>query len=247
MSDRLRIANPPTWLRVFFLLAAGSACAQGGRMAADAHMMPNTLSPAEQSAGWRLLFDGKTTKGWRGYMMGSMPSGWQVVDGVLSRVSRAGDIVYGEKFKNFDLLVDWKIAPNGNSGIFYRAIEGPEAIYYSGPEMQVLDDAGHGDGTTELTSAGSVYGLYPAPRGIVKPVGEWNTARILVIGDHVEHWLNGQRIAAYELGSSDWARRVAASKFKQWPEYGKAKEGYIGLQEHGNWIGFRNIKVRVLP
>jgi hypothetical protein len=207
----------------------------------------NTLTAAERKAGWRLLFDGRTTQGWRGYMKDSMPSGWQVVDGVLSRVSEAADIIYNEKFKNFELLVDWKISPGGNSGIFYRAIEGPEAIYYSAPEMQVLDDAIHGDGKSELTSAGAVYGLYPAPRGVVKPVGEWNTAKIVVNGNHVEHWLNGQRIAEYEMWSTDWTKRVAASKFRQWPEYGKATEGYIGLQEHGNWIGFRNIKIRVLP
>ena len=210
-------------------------------------MPHNTLTPAEQQAGWRLLFDGKTLKGWRGYMMDSMPSGWQVVDGVLTRVSRARDIVYHEKFRNFELVLDWKVAPNGNSGIFYRGIEGPEAIYYSAPEMQVLDDAGHVDGRTDLTSAGAVYGLYPAPRGIVKPAGEWNTARILVNGNHVEHWLNGKQIAAYELHSADWKARVDASKFKQWPEYGQAAEGYIGLQEHGNRIEFRNIKLRVLP
>ncbi|HTL05193.1 MAG TPA: DUF1080 domain-containing protein [Gemmatimonadales bacterium] len=207
----------------------------------------NTLTAAEQAAGWRLLFDGRTTSGWRGYMMDTMPTGWQVIDGVLSRVAPARDIIYNEKFKNFELRVDWKIAPTGNSGIFYRGIEGPEYIYFSAPEMQVLDDGGHADGKSELTSAGAVYGLYPAPRGIVKPVGEWNSARIVVNGNHVEHWLNGKQIAAYELGSADWSERVAKSKFKQWPEYGKAGEGYIGLQEHGNWIGFRNIKLRVLP
>lgn len=214
---------------------------------AEAQMTPNTLTDAERKAGWRLLFDGKTTKGWRGYGTDSMPSGWQVVDGVLARVARAGDIIFNEKFKNFELSIDWKIAPKGNSGIFYRAIEGPEAIYHSGPEMQVLDDSGHADGRTPLTSAGAVYGLYPAVPGVVKPVGEWNTARILVNGNHVEHWLNGQRIAEYELWSADWTKRVADSKFRQWPEYGKATEGYIGLQEHGNWIGYRNIKLRPMP
>ncbi|HEV8600484.1 MAG TPA: DUF1080 domain-containing protein [Gemmatimonadales bacterium] len=225
--------------------SAGFACAQG--VGGTVQVTPNTLTEAERQAGWRLLFDGKTTEGWRGYMMDSMPSGWQVVDGVLARVAPAADIIYKDKFKNFELLVDWKIAPRGNSGIFYRAIEGPEAIYFSGPEMQVLDDSGHVDGRTQLTSAGAVYGLYPAPRGVVRPVGDWNNARILVNGNHVEHWLNGKQIAAYELGSADWAQRVARSKFSQWPEYGKASEGYIGLQEHGNWIGFRNIKIRVLP
>lgn len=240
MSFRNRLAARGVVLGWLVLGGAGVACGQGAET-------PNTLTPAERAAGWRLLFDGATTKGWRGYMQDSMPAGWQAVDGVLARVAPAADIVYHEKFKNFELLVDWKIAPKGNSGIFYRGIEGPEAIYYSAPEMQVLDDSGHVDGRTQLTSAGAVYGLYPAPRGIVKPVGEWNRARILVNGNHVEHWLNGTRIAAYELGSADWSERVAKSKFKQWPEYGKAAEGYIGLQEHGNWIGFRNIKIRVLP
>jgi hypothetical protein len=242
MSDRFGVTG---LLGCLAIAGAGSACAQG--MGGGAQVAPNTLSAAEQQAGWRLLFDGQTTKGWRGYMQDSMPSGWQVVDGVLARVAPAADIIFNEKFKNFELLVDWKIAPQGNSGIFYRAMEGPEAIYYSAPEMQVLDDSGHVDGRTQLTSAGAVYGLYPAPRGLVKPVGEWNSARILVNGNHVEHWLNGQRIAEYELGSADWKERVAKSKFNQWPEYGKATEGYIGLQEHGNWIGFRNIKIRVLP
>jgi len=243
MIERLRLLASA--LGVTFWAGTASACAQG--MGGGAQVAPNTLSAAEQQAGWRLLFDGQTTKGWRGYMLDSMPSGWQVVDGVLARVAPAHDIIFNEKFKNFELLVDWKIAPQGNSGIFYRAIEGPEAIYYSAPEMQVLDDSGHADGRTQLTSAGAVYGLYPAPRGLVKPVGEWNSARILVNGNHVEHWLNGQLVAKYELGSADWSDRVAKSKFKEWPEYGKASEGYIGLQEHGNWIGYRNIKIRVLP
>ncbi|PYP39851.1 MAG: DUF1080 domain-containing protein [Gemmatimonadetes bacterium] len=207
---------------------------------------PNTLTPAEAKAGWRLLFDGSTTKGWRAYNADSMPSGWQVVDGALTRVDRAGDIITADTFRNFELSVDWNISPGGNSGIFYRGALGSEAIYYSAPEMQVLDDAGHADGQSPLTSAGADYGLYPAPRGVVKPPGAWNTARILVRGNHVEHWLNGRKMVSYELGSADWLRRVAASKFKEWPQYGKAGEGYIGLQDHGDRVAFRNIRIRVL-
>jgi hypothetical protein len=219
------------------------ACAQRQRPQEPA-MQPNTLSQAEQQAGWRLLFDGRSTAGWRGYSQDSMPSGWQVVDGALTRVGRGRDIITTEKYRDFELLIDWKLGERGNSGIFYRGIEGPEQLYFSAPEMQVLDDAGHADGRTELTSAGSVYGLYPAPRGIVRPVGEWNTARILVRGNHVEHWLNGHRIAEYEFWSADWTKRVANSKFRQWPEYGKAAEGHIGLQDHGDWVAYRNIKIR---
>ena len=207
---------------------------------------PNTLTTAEQKAGWRLLFDGATTKGWRAYDSDSMPSGWQVVDGALTRVAPSGDIITTDTFRDFELAVEWKVAPGGNSGIFYRAALGSEAIYRSAPEMQVLDDAKHPDGASPLTSAGADYGLYPAPRGVVKPAGEWNSARIVVKANHVEHWLNGKKMASYELGSADWAGRVAKSKFSEWPEYGKAPEGYIGLQDHGDEVAFRSIKIRVL-
>lgn len=208
----------------------------------------NALSSNERDSGWRLLFDGRTTAGWRAYDRPEMPGGWQVVDGALTRAARGGgDIITSESFRSFDLSLDWKLQPGGNSGIFYRAALGSDAIYFSAPEMQVLDDSAHADGRSELTSAGAVYGLYPARRGIVRPVGEWNTARILVNGNHVEHWLNGQKIAEYELGSEDWRRRVNSSKFKAWREYGQAAEGHIGLQDHGDWVAFRNIKVRVLP
>ena len=215
--------------------------------AARAQASLNTLTPAERAAGWRLLFDGKTTTGWRGWKMDTLPSGWQVVDGALTRVRRAADIITTEKFKNFELSLEWKIAPNGNSGIFYRASEDDDAIYWSAPEMQVLDDAGHPDGQSRLTAAGSDYGLYPSPAGVVKPAGQWNQVRLVVNGNHVEHWLNGVKVVEYELGSADWEARVKASKFAPHPHYGRNPEGYIGLQEHDYWVAYRNIKIRVLP
>ena len=207
----------------------------------------NQLSSAERQEGWRLLFDGTSVAGWRLYDRVGTPEGWQAVDGELVRTGRGGDIITTESFRNFDLVLDWKIRPGGNSGIFYRAALGSGAIYFSAPEMQILDDSVHVDGKSPLTSAGAVYGLYPARPGTARPVGEWNTARVLVNGNHVEHWLNGQKIAEYELGSEEWRRKVGSSKFKQWPEYGKSAEGHIGLQDHGDWIAFRNIRIRVLP
>ena len=229
------------------MLALG--CSSGAGPASDPvpQAGPNVLTAAERAEGWRLLFDGTGLQGWRPYDRAGTPEGWQAVDGALTRMGRGGDIITNEAYRNFDLTLDWKIRAGGNSGIFYRGALGSNAIYFSAPEMQVLDDAVHVDGRSELTSAGAVYGLYPAPRGIVRPVGEWNTARILVNGTHVEHWLNGQKIAEYEFGSEDWKRRVGSSKFKAWPEYGQSASGHIGLQDHGDWVAFRNIKIRVLP
>lgn len=209
-------------------------------------MLP-TLSDDERAAGWRLLFDGTSLAGWRGYDRATMPAGWEARDGMLVRASQAADIITTERFRNFELALEWMVHAGGNSGIFYRAAEGQPAIYMSAPEMQVLDDAVHQDGRSPLTSAGANYGLYPAPRGVVRPAGEWNTARVVVNGNHVQHWLNGQRVVDYELHSADWKARVAASKFREWPAYGQAAEGHIGLQEHGDYVAFRNIKLRVLP
>lgn len=210
----------------------------------------NTLTADERAAGWRLLFDGSTTAGWRGFRQDSTPSGWQVVDGALTIVASGGhDIITRDTFANFELSLEWKIAPGGNSGIMYRVTEQGAATYTSGPEMQVLDDSGHADGRSRLTAAGSDFGLYPAPAGVVRRAGEWNQARILVNGAHVEHWLNGVTLFEYELWSPDWEQRVQASKFRQWPEYGRAHSGHIALQDHGgaDHPAYRNIKIRVLP
>ncbi len=208
----------------------------------------NTLSDAERAAGWRLLFDGRSMDAWRGYNRADVPAGWQVVDGTLARVAEGGDLVTREQYANFELALEWRVQAGGNSGVFYRGVELPDQpIYVTAPEMQVLDDERHRDGQSPLTSAGAVYGLYPAPRGIVRPAGEWNAARVVVNGNHVEHWLNGSQVATYELGSADWAQRVAAAKFREWPGYGKAARGYIGLQDHGDPVAFRNIRIRVLP
>ena len=229
-----------------WLAAPGAAGAQQAGSAGGAAPL-NTLTADERAAGWRLLFDGKTTAGWRGWKMDSMPSGWQVVDGTLKRVKPAADIITKEKFKNFELSLEWNIAKNGNSGIFYRASEDDNAIYWSAPEMQVLDDVGHPDGQSRLTAAGADYGLYPSPAGVVKGPGQWNQVRLVVNGNHVEHWLNGVKVVQYELGSPDWEAKVKASKFAPHPRYGRNAEGYIGLQEHEYPVTFRNIKIRVLP
>jgi len=206
----------------------------------------NTLTDEERAAGWRLVFDGRSMAAWRGYNRPDMPTGWQAVDGTLARVAEAGDIITRDQFRDFELALDWRVAPGGNSGIMFRVVETPDPAYYSGPELQILDNAGHPDGATPETSTGSNYALHAPMAAVARPAGEWNSVRLIVHGNHVEHWLNGTQIVVYELGSDDWKERVAASKFKDMPGYGRAARGYIALQDHGDAIAFRNIKIREL-
>jgi hypothetical protein len=206
-----------------------------------------SLSADERAAGWRPLFDGTSLAGWHNYHKTGAPTGWRASNGELQRIGPGGDLVTDEEFANFELALDWKVGPGGNSGVMYRVNDGGETAYMTGPEMQVLDDARHADGSNPLTSAGAVYGLYPAPRGLARPAGEWNAARLVVNGNHVEHWLNGVRLAQYELGSTEWEQKVAASKFKQWPGYGRSARGRIALQDHGDPVSYRNVRIRVLP
>ena len=221
-----------------------AATAAVATFAPPAHAQVNTLTEAERAQGWELLFDGSSMAGWRGYNRPDLGPGWAAVDGTLARAGRGGDIITERRFADFELAFEWRVEAGGNSGVFYRAAEGEEWIYHSAPEFQVLDDERHADGRSELTSAGSNYGLHLAPRGVVRPAGAWNTARIVVEGSRVEHWLNGVRVVEYELGSPDWEERVANSKFVEWPAYGRARTGHIGLQDHGDPVWYRNLKVR---
>ena len=201
---------------------------------------------AQTGSDWIWLFNGENADAWRGYLKSELPSGWQIVDGALTRVAEAGDIITKEKFDNFELELEWKIAPGGNSGIFFHVQEDSalEAVYLSGPEYQVLDNEAHRDGLDPRTSAGSNYALHAPAHDVTKQPGEWNSARVVVNGSHVEHWLNGAKLLEYELWSDDWNQRVAASKFKDMPAYGKAKTGHIALQDHGDWVAYRSIRIR---
>lgn len=203
--------------------------------------------PSAQDSGWVSLFDGTSLSAWRGYQMDSVPAGWQIQDGTLARVGGGGDLITREQFGSFELELDWKLEPGGNSGIMYKVTEAEDQTYKTGPEIQVLDDQRHTDGGSRLTSAGAAYGLYPAPAGAVKPVGEWNHVRLLVEGNHVRQWLNGTQMADYQLYSDEWKGLVAASKFNQWPGYGMAERGHIALQDHGDPVWYRNIRIRPIP
>lgn len=203
--------------------------------------------PSVDTTGWRWLFDGKSLAAFRGYKMDSMPSGWHIANGTLTKTGTVDDIITRDKFANFELSFDWKIASGGNSGVMYRVTEGYDHMYWSGPEYQLLDDAGHPDGKSRMTAAGSAYAVYPSPAGVVKPANQWNSSLIVVNGNHVEHWMNGQKLLEYDLQSPDWTAKVKASKFKAWPDYGLAKTGYIGIQgDHDGELWLRNIKIREL-
>lgn len=211
------------------------------------------------SEDWLVLFDGQGTTGWRGYNKETFPAqGWVIEDGTLKCIGsgsgeaggKGGDIIYDKKFKDFHLKLEWKISPGGNSGIFYLAEETPGVqIWKSAPEMQILDNERHLDaqlGVDGNRQAGSLYDLIPAVPQNANPAGEWNSAEIMVYQGTVIHKQNGVQVLEYHLGTPDWDELVAKSKFSEYPEFGKYREGYIGLQDHGNDVWFRNIMIKEL-
>jgi hypothetical protein len=214
----------------------------GVPMSADEQGMP-TLTPAEVKDGWKLLFDGKSLAGWQAYRSGST-AGWKAVDGMLSRVGPGGDLVTVEKFADFDLRLEWRLEKGGNSGIFFRVTDEGEQAWHSGPEFQILDNAVHKDGANPLTAAGSNYAVHAPVRDVTRPIGQWNSVRLVVRGAHVEHWMNDVKLLQYELWSPDWAARVKASKFDKIPIYGRAKSGRIAIQDHGDPVWYRGIRIR---
>jgi hypothetical protein len=219
----------------------------------------NKLTGKERKEGWVLLFNGKDFTGWRQCNGTEMPKNWTIEDSAMKVFTAAGkkpgegsdgDIIYAvKKFKNFEFSVDWKTSKMGNSGIFYNVREVPgKAIYYAAPEVQVLDNVDATDNKLANHLAGSLYDMLPADPKTVKPAGEWNTIVISVKDGKVTHVQNGVKVVEYTLWTPAWDALVANSKFKTFPGFaeGIAKEGYIGLQDHGYTIWFRNIKIREL-
>ena len=206
-----------------------------------------TTSASAANGEWHSLIDPKLTA-WRGYKEQAVPAGWQVVNGDLNKKLSVNDLITKDQYGDFELEWEWKLPPGGNAGIFYRGDESAEKIYWTAPEYQLLDDAGHEDGKSRLTSAGSDYALYPSPAGNVKRAGEWNSSRIVARGPHVEHWLNGVKVVEYEQGSPDWAAKKKASKFNDYPKYGTLSRGVIGIQgDHEGELSIRRMRIRTLP
>ncbi|MBO0951233.1 3-keto-disaccharide hydrolase [Fibrella forsythiae] len=233
-------------------------------LTAKGQQAPNTLTAKEKKEGWQLLFDGKTTAGWRGAYKDKFPEkGWSVTDGSLtiqqsdgSEAQSFGDILTEGEYSDFDLTFDFKLTEGANSGLKYFVVEHspkPKGSAF-GLEYQVLDDDKHPDaklGKDGNRTVGSLYDLIAASGKKASPIGEWNTGRIVSKGHHVEHWLNGRKVVEYERGSEKFRELVAGSKFNN-PIYtangrfGEAPKGHIMLQDHGNRVYFRNMKIKTL-
>ena len=232
--------------------ALGLAMFAAAPALADGHgASSNTLTAQERAQGWQLLFDGHDLDGWRAYGGGDPTSSWSVHDGVLmltakSHTMSGSDLITDKNYSTFELQLDWKVEQGGNSGVIYLARNVPQTkyIYETGLEMQILDDVGHPDGKLPSHRAGALYDLTVPPPGAAHPAGTWNHARLLVEPGHIRQWLNGTLTADVSFGDDAWRARVAASKFAKMPLFGTFTSGVIGLQDHGEPVAFRNIKIR---
>lgn len=243
------------WL-VSGTLAAAVACTpnEAEQTAAGPCAGANTLSDAERAEGWTLLFDGESLAGWHGYNGGALES-WTIEDCAVKSVGTEGnygsdlrtDLVTDDAYTNFELSIDWKATEGGNSGIMYGVIEDPQydAAWQTGPEYQLVDDVGFPEPLEEWQKAAANYAMHPAAAD--KPlhqVGEWNTSRVVVRDNHVEHWLNGAKVLEFERWNDEWERLKNAGKWVDAPNYGSAATGHIVIQDHGSVFWFRNVKIR---
>ena len=212
----------------------------------------NTLTEKEKKDGWKLLFDGKTTTGWRNFNSTKAGPGWKVQNGELyldkAVKEGRGDILTDAEYENYEFTIEWRIDACGNSGIIFNVVEDPKysATYVTGPEMQVLDNACHPDAKIIKHRAGDLYDLISSSTETVKPAGEWNQAVIRSDHGKMQFWLNGKKVVDFTMHDAKWDEMVAASKFKTMPDFGKARKGHIALQDHGDTVWYRNIKIREL-
>jgi hypothetical protein len=211
---------------------------------------PNALGPGEAGEGFKPLFDGKSLAGWRTYRAQGPKPQWQVVDGALTLTAKGGgDLITEERFADFELRWEWKIAAEGNSGLMWWVAETREPASRSGPEYQLLDPASNGRYLAEVRKGnvgGALYDLVPAEPARSKPAGEWNESRLVVQGGRFALYLNGTKTAEVYLASDAWQKKLAGSKFATWPHFAKERKGHLCLQDHGNPVSFRRLRLKTL-
>ncbi len=218
------------------------------------HAVLSAVPSAARDSAWTVLFDGTPASlaaNWRGYRRTDIPANWHVENGVLALTTGGdsaahGDLVTREEYGDFDLEYEWRITPGGNSGVLYRVAETEPTTWQTGPEMQVLDDARHADGKLPSHRAGALYDLVAPPPGVTRPVGEFNRARIVMRGTHVRQYLNGRLTADLDFTSPRARALIAAGKWNAYPRYASQRSGHLALQDHGDAVAFRNIRVRRL-
>ncbi|MEM6629326.1 MAG: DUF1080 domain-containing protein [Bacteroidota bacterium] len=207
------------------------------------------ITVSMESSDWEVLFDGSTLEHWRNYRSDEISDQWQIEEGTLTLNGKnGGDIITQNTYESFELELSWKISECGNSGIFFHVVEADslDKTYHSGPEVQVLDNTCHPDAKIPKHRAGDNYDLHACSEETVKPAGEWNDVRLIVNEGHVEHWLNGVKVVDYQLWSPEWEELYQNSKFTKWPMYGRGKKGHIALQDHGDRVWFKDIKIKSL-
>ena len=238
---------------VIVLVVLGGCGTSSDKTESSATEISSGVQPAEDD--WITLFDGTSTDGWRGFNSSSLPENWIIEDGSLKSLGTGGDIggdlVFdAQQFDYFELKFEWKISEGGNSGVFYHVIEGDkyEAPYETGPEYQVLDDLGFPDPLEDWQKVGADYAMHTADtlQKDVKPAGEWNTSRIVFSKEKAEHWLNGKKLLEFVPWSEEWYERRNSGKWDDYPDYGLAKTGLIGIQDHGSFIWYKNIRIKEL-
>lgn len=211
---------------------------------------PVQLTEAQKKEGWQLLFDGTSMNGWRTFKNQESNS-WEVVNGTLhckpfDEADKRADLITTRQFDNFDLIFEWKIAPQSNSGVMFRVTEEYDQPYFTGPEYQLLDDEGYPGEVKPENLSGGNYDMHAPENKKLNPIGEWNKSRLVVNGNHVEHWLNGDKVVEYDINSDDWKKRKAVSKWNDVTGYAVPAKGHIDLQDHSHEVWFRNIMIRPL-
>jgi len=236
----------------FAIIIIFAVACQTSKPAVHSTSMSNSLTNAEKASGWQLLFDGKSLDQWKGWKQETPGAQWEIKDGAMSFNPKAegkgGDIITKDKYEDYELSLEWMISDCGNSGIMFGIIEDEkyQAPWMTGPEMQVLDDKCHPDGKIVTHRAGDLYDMIETSEPVFTGANKWQQVRIKSLKGAMEFWLNGVKVVEFTMHTPEWDKMISESKFKDFADFGQTKEGHIGLQDHHDFVSFKNIKIRRL-